>query len=249
MEAQRLQRATVALVLAAILGCGRTATEPDPDSPVIPAPSEEPRPAAPFTPSVAAMTAPDTVPQGTSFEVVVHRQWSCASDLSTEVRWSDDDSLIITPAAMPLKNCTPGSSWPAGWTPCVLTAVPASNAPRKHFDLVVNSAGGRRVAARVRGGVTPRARGLVQRLEVRRADGTAVSGARIVAIRATAPFDTVGTAVTGTNGRAQIVFAGDASEITVQEFVRTSGVGSEHWHPALTIRRDLPVKTWIVDRP
>ena len=125
----------------------------------------------------------------------------------------------------------------------------SSMTPAQPFEVVVNSRFGRRVMTRVVSGATPLARDFVQRIEVRRADGTPVAGAIIVAATSGPPFDTLGTVVTGADGRAELVLAGSGPELRITEYVTTSGPGSDQTYQWFALQRGRPVRTVILDRP
>jgi hypothetical protein len=63
------------------------------------------------------------------------------------------------------------------------------------------------------------------------------------------PWDTLGAAVTAGDGRAEIVIDSQGTSIDVNEYITTSGGGSEQWYQWLTLTRDQPLKTRILDRP
>lgn len=234
-----LGRAAALLAPAALTGCfglGEKSTGP------------EETPLVPTTANVVAVTLPDSVRFGSAFDVQVHRYESCAVDRGIEADWSGD-SLYVTHTVMPQRGCVPNAGWPVfTHPPCATRSVRASTTLRQEFNVVVSSANGRQVAHAIRG-ATPRARGYVQRFLVRRPDGVPVRGAQIVVASSGTSFDTLAVLYSDGDGRAEFAQAGSDAELEVQLFVRTSGSGSEQWHPGIVLPRNIPMRTVILDRP
>lgn len=199
----------------------------------------------PLQPVVVALSTPDSLAPGDSLCVVVHYYSGCLTAQPSTTEWAGD-TLVVTPWVKIQSIC--GGTGDIGPYPFCdeLTAkvgppspgiVPIRVLTRYNFTPRTTS---------VVAGVAPMARGFVQRFEVVRADGIPVAGATITV---TLSGDTLADVVTDAAGRANAVIDAAGSSIDVNEFVRTSGIGSEQIYQAFTLERNRPVKTRIIDRP
>src|SRR4029077_21046212 len=136
--------------------------------------------------------APDSLAAGAALDVIVHYFGGGLIESPTTTAWSQD-TLTVMPWVKVQQDCGIDGGWYVWPYPyCAMTrarvdAAPARSIPVRGLTAFGDTA--RRTP--VHGGVAPRARGFVQRIEVVRRDGALVPGASITVTLNHAPWDTL----------------------------------------------------------